>query len=301
LACTLALPTVSWAQDGDAANGGGGNETEEATGERSGSGEAEGATSTEAEGVTSTEAGQSLDADAAAFLAGEEEEPEIEAPVEEQGTGWEEPPDQRFWMVGARWRMIMVPNWLLDAFMDFPSEGGGPPFVINHGVGAEFTTRKNRFSITGAVWWAGYSTDGAFVATEAGDPSDPEFVNSDMQLLLFTADFVHSYMFTHWFGITYGAGLGLGVKVSGDVVRREASVQGNRVVECEAPGRPSSSDCEAQPDGWYGEADDRIWPVYPWINLLLGLRFKAFRHLEINIDGGVGLGFLFGARVNYIF
>ena len=70
-------------------------------------------------------------------------------------------------------------------------------------------------------------------------------------------------------------------------------------IRCEGISDDDESLCES--GGYYNSADDRLWPVYPWINLLIGVRFKVFRHLEINVDGGVGLGFLFGARVNYIF
>lgn len=242
------------------------------------------------------EGGESDD-DAEAFLAGDEEGPLIEAPEEEEGIGWDEPPEMRFWMVGARWRMIMVPDWLLDAFMDFPANGIQPPSVtINQAAGIEFTTRKNRFSITGAVWWAGYNSN-VFIANEAGTTGDPEYIESSINLLMFTVDFVHSYMFNDWIGITYGAGLGLGVKLAGGLERNEAYRDEGEFARCER----GTADSLCESDGYYNENDPNVWPVYPWINILLGIRFKVFRHLEINVDGGVGLGFLFGARVNYIF
>ena len=88
----VVMPASTWAQEG-----GGGQEEEE-----------------------------ELDEGAQAFLAGEEEAPEIEAPVEEQGIGREEPPNMAFWMVGGRWRMIMIPRWLLGAFFDLPSDSQLP-------------------------------------------------------------------------------------------------------------------------------------------------------------------------------
>lgn len=307
-------PALTAAQEGEELSAeeqaflAGGEEGEPSEGEAEEGTDGEAAEGATAEGGETGDTGEAetpsdVDDEDAAFLAGEEEAPEIEAPEEERGIGWNEPADMRFWMVGARWRMIMVPEWLLDAFMDFPSGGIRPESVtVNQAAGLEFTTRKNRFSIIGGIWWAGYSTD-TFIAEEAGQTGDPEYIRSDINLLMFTVDFVHSYMFTDWIGITYGAGLGLGVKVAGDLHRHEARPNDERTgyVRCASPGDGSDGLCENDQDGYYNETDDRVWPVYPWINLLIGIRFKVFRHLEINIDGGVGLGFLFGARVNYIF
>lgn len=293
------VASTAWAQEA-------GEPAEPAAAGAEGGGEA---TPPPAEGAATGE-----DAEAEAFLTGTEQA-EIEAPEEEEGIGWEEPPDMRFWMVGIRYRTIFVPGWLLNAFFDFPgteSDQLSGPFIANHAAGVEFTTRKNNFSITGAVWWAGFwSAEAgqayeprAFLAMEEGDPTDPEYIESTISLLMFTADFVFSTMFTDWFGITYGAGLGVGINLGGEVIRTEAAVEGGEYVRCAGPGVPDGSYCEARggaDDGYYGTADTRVWPVYPWVNLLLGLRFKAFRHLEVNVDGGVGLGFLLGFRVNYIF
>ena len=264
-------------------------------------------------------AGEAPDEGAEAFLSGTEQ-PEIEAPVEEEGLGWAEPADMRFWMVGARYRTIFVPGWLLNLFFDFPqwpNDETAGPFMANQAAGVEFTTRRNNFSITGAVWWAGYFSSEigqsyrprTFVANEQGDPDDPEFIESTISLLLFTADFVFSTMFTDWFGITYGAGFGLGVKVGGGLIRTEAYPDRSAptgFTPCSGPNDPADPGgfCEARggvDDGYYGTEDSRVWPIYPWVNILLGLRFKAFRHLEINVDGGIGIGFLMGFRVNYIF
>ena len=255
---------------------------------------------------------QPLDSDAQAFLAGEEQAPEIEAPEEEEGIGWEEPQDMRFWMVGARWRMIMVPQWLLDAFFDFPEPGLLPRSVIvNQAFGLEFTTLKNNFAITGAVWWAGYDAHGEFVANEAGETDDPEWIDSDMHLLWFTANFTYNLMFANWVGMTFGAGLGLGVVLTGHVHRHEAypdsDAEHGSHGRCDSAGNagagaPAGSDVFCENDGGhYNAFEDDVWPVYPWIDILIGFRFKVFRHLEINVEGGVGLGFIFGLRASYIF
>jgi hypothetical protein len=248
------------------------------------------------------------------FLAGENDAPLIEAPAEEEGTGWEEPEDMRFYMVGARWRLLMIPRWLLGAFFSFPSESSGQQLpatvTVNQSAGLEFSTRRNNFNIVAGVWWAGYFSqsdyaddlgDGWFIAEEAGSSDDPEFIRSRIHLLMFTVDFLYSPMFTEWFGIYVGGGLGLGVNLAGSdggLDRDEAiGPSGGPYDRC---GTPTGGVCES--DGFYYPAtEDDIWPVYPWINILVGLRFKVFRHLEINVDGGVGLGFMFGARVNYIF
>lgn len=251
------------------------------------------------------------DAGAQAFLSGQETEtaPEIAAPEQERGIGREEPHDMSFWEVGARWRLIMVPRWLLDAFVDFPGEVSGRQLprsvIVNQAAGGEFTWRRNRLSIIGAVWWAGYFTqsddDGWFVANESGTTDDPEFIKSEIHLLLFTVSFMHSYMFTDWVGITYGGSVGVGVNLHSDhgtgLYRHEARGTGVPYSRCESL---SGGLCETE--GYlYPDQEDDVWRAYPWIDLMLGLRFKPFRHMEIDVEGGVGLGFMFGLRVNYIF
>jgi len=264
-------------------------------------------------GAAPTVEGQ-VDPEAAAFLSGTER-PEIEAPEQERGVGWDEPPDMRFWMVGVRHRTIFVPGWLLNAFLDFPESPGDDlagPFFANQAVGLEFTTRKNNLSIVGSIWWAGYWSAEAgrsyeareFLASEEDKTEDPEFIRSSLSLLLFSADFIFSTMFFDWFGITYGAGLGLGITL-GEVTRTEAYPSGDGGHEhCVDAGNPRADYCEprgGEDDGYYDTRESRVWPVFPWVNFLLGLRFKPFRHMEINVDGGVGLGFLLGMRANYIF
>jgi hypothetical protein len=282
----------------------------EEAGEAEGAGEAAAAEEGQGE-AGEAGSGETEDADAQAFLAGEETAPEIAAPEQERGIGRDEPHDMSFWEVGARWRLIMVPRWLLDAFFDFPGESSGTQLprsvIVNQAAGGEFTWRRNRLSIIGAVWWAGYFSqsddDGWFVANESGTVDDPEYIRSEIHLLLFTVSFMHSYMFRDWVGITYGGSLGFGINLhTGDngtgLYRKEAQGSGSPYSECPGPG--GSSLCES--DGWYYPAqEDDVWRAYPWIDVMFGFRFKPIRNLEIDVEGGVGLGFLFGLRVNYIF
>lgn len=280
-----------------------------------GTGEADPAASPQSDptpGTTDSGSGDIDDGDEA-FLQGTEQ-PEIAGPEEEQGIGREEPEGMRFWMVGLRYRMMMVPGWLLNLFFDFPgmtdNELGGP-FMLNQAVGVEFSTRRNNFSITGSVWWSGYfsiqtnrSGDSReFLAIEEGDPDDPEFMESTMSVMFFTADFVYTFPILDWFGITLGGGLGMGV-VFGDLIRTEAYLDGGEYQKCVGEQNPDSQMCERRggaDDGYYGTSDSRVWPVVPWVNLIVGLRFKPMRHFEINVDGGVGLGFFWGVRASYIF
>ncbi len=254
-------------------------------------------------GETGAAGEEGVDAEAEAFLAGEEQQPEIAAPEEEEGIGWEEPEGMRFWMVGARWRMIMVPRWLLDAFMDFPSDGILPRSVIvNQAGGLEFTTLKDNFAIIGSIWWAGYSSHGEFIANETGETQDPEFIDSNLQALWFTASFMYNVMFTDWVGMNFGASLGLGVVLHGQVTRHAADTETtDGYIRCDDEGDPSGMCEPVDENGHYNSREDGVWPVFPWIDIMMGFRFKVFRHLEINVEGGVGLGFIFGARVNYIF
>jgi hypothetical protein len=202
----------------------------------------------------------------------------------------------------------MIPEWFINMFgVDtIRDPDAGPLLVSSVAAGAEFIYRKDGFDITAAVWYADFGWDEKIsFKGKSEDSNSWEVVENNTKAILLTADFIWSTSFTDWVAITYGAGLGLGIKL-GDIVRTEARDGQDRVPPDDPP---RSEKCEPQDIGndplcnegeHYGAVYDKL-PIIPWINFLLGFRFKPHRHVAIHVDGGFGLGFQMGTRVGYIF
>jgi len=238
-----------------------------------------------------------------AFLAGEEvqteEEAALAAPEEEMDTGRAEDPDQMLHAVGARFRWIMIPTWFISMFgVDIKTDPDRHLLVSKPAVGIEYVYRKGGFDITAAVWYMDLGWDGGVSFKEGGKGGNSwEILRNDIKALMISADFIWSTDFADWVAITYGAGLGVGIPF-GDLVRTEATQASNGLVECNGP---------TDPDEWCNESEeyDEVYDlptgIVPWINFLLGFRFKPHRHVHIHVDGGIGIGAQVGVRAGYIF
>jgi len=247
--------------------------------------------------------------DDAAYLE-DREKAEIEAPEEEKNIGRYEDPKTPFYSVGARVRWLMVPEWFIKMFgaaIDHPKGEERHLLVSNIGAGPEFTYRKDGFDITAAIWYAGLNWTATTAFKEDGeDDNSWEVVENDMRAIMITVDFIWSTALADWFAITYGAGLGLGIKW-GDIIETDswADENGRFVEKCPVRCKTDvncaneyGGTCQVDED--YGTVWDKV-PVVPWVNFLFGMRFKPHRHFAIYVDAGFGLGFQWGGRLAYIF
>ncbi|MDD5306047.1 MAG: hypothetical protein PHU25_01885 [Deltaproteobacteria bacterium] len=235
------------------------------------------------------------------FLAGKEAKPEIAAPVVEQDAGRAENPDTPYFGVGPRLRWIMIPNWFITMFgVDTQSRNKSAlPLISNVAVGAEFTYRKGGFDITAAAWWASLGWSDPISYKESGkDGNSWSVITNDLQAFFLTVDFIWSTSFTDWVAITYGAGLGLGIPW-GDIVETEATKKSGGFDKCKTADIGVDDWCNKGED--YGTVDDLPTGIVPWVNFLVGARFKPHRNVAVYVDGGFGLGFQLGTRAEYIF
>lgn len=252
------------------------------------------------------------------FLKGEKDGTEISPPEKESSIVPQELKDKWYFMIGGLFRYIFFPSYLLEPFGDFP-DGAKKPFAINPAGGASFIARKNKLDIVASLWWAGYMTNPFLYAENGEADTDPEFIDNSLSLLLITTDFFYTVEIRSWIGFIFGGGLGLGI-VLGEIRRTEAiplrtAINGNYEYEGEGEGDREwvrckqyndSGFCElptGDPDsrGYYNDREGRVPPVVPWLNILIGMRFKPIHHLTIHIEGGFGIGWLTGIRVYYVF
>jgi hypothetical protein len=224
----------------------------------------------------------------------------------------------------ARWRYIMVPGWLLDAFTQKNS-----PLYTAKSFGLEGFRRKvdkddpNRtWELTVGVGYQNMSPPDAYWLGKGSYKieNDTDLVQArDLSLITMDAAFVSRQYFNKYFGIHYGAGLGLGI-VRGKVLRSSAQydkntgkfqvVSGGKVLCGSDPkscNDTSLQQSEGPPDGGPGNAhrypESNIPGALPIINLLLGIDVRAplpnDQALEFRLEGGFFDAFFIGLTMGY--
>jgi hypothetical protein len=213
-------------------------------------------------------------------------------------------PGKTYLFVGARYRAIIVPKFMINLF------GDGGKTVLVHGFGPEFAIRKNAFEYNLSVWYAGYGMDDTpFKAKDDGAPAW-ELVNSKLKTIFITSDFLWSQDFSPEFSLNYGLAGGFGI-VFGDLHRVQAKPgqanfdgnTGDGFVRCTGPGDVSRFD----PMTNYGDHAEPSWAdggskpiLFPWFVLQTGLRYKPHRNFAARLDAGFGTsGFFLGLGADY--
>lgn len=225
--------------------------------------------------------------------AAKEEAKEESSPVEEKGKTYQ--------FVGARYRAIIVPKFVIGLFAD------GGDTVVAHSGGAEFGIRKDGFEYNFGLWLAGYGMDPTpFKATSDGEDAW-ELVESKIKVLYLTADFLWSHPFSPELALNYGMGAGIGI-VWGDLLRNQAFRQNGSFVPCSGPGdiRAPSGFCGSD-NNHYNNYKEPSWAdggskpiLFPWLALQTGLRYKPHRKFVGRLDLGFGLsGFFLGVGADY--
>jgi len=220
-----------------------------------------------------------------AWIEGEDTS-EIAPPAKDTSTSLEEDPARWYYGIGARIRMHVLPAWLYKFKVD------GAYTEVGYGVGIDATFRIKGLDIIPSVWFHDVSHGDAKMK-EPGDPEhERELVINNMRLIMITADFLNSVRILSWLYFFYGAGVGIGVPVT-RIKRWELTSSGDKCTG------PQGDPVWCEDGGSYGENDP--WPVYPYLNILVGLRFKPIPNFVANFDLGIGTGFIIGTRVSYIF
>jgi hypothetical protein len=234
-----------------------------------------------------------------------------------------------------RWRYLMVPGWSLNAFTE-----KNVPLYTPGCFGLEGFRRKvlSEDPATGgttvwelalAVGYQSLSPPDGYWLGKGKDPSlDADLVQvRDLSLITLDMAFVMRQFFTRYFGIHYGAGLGLGF-VRGKVLRTSAQYNpnsgtytvrnsaGQQICDASAncnedPAKgPTLSGTEGRPDNGPGDPhrfeETGVPPALPILNLLVGVDGRipipqTQQAVEIRLEGGVFdiFGFFVGLTVGY--
>ena len=220
-------------------------------------------------------------------------------------------PGKTYLFVGARYRAIIVPKFMINLF------GDGGKTVLVHGFGPEFAIRKNAFEYNLSLWYAGYGMDPtAFKGKDDGEQAW-ELVESKLKSIFITSDFMWSQDFSPEFALNYGLAGGFGI-IFGDLYRTEArpssnSADGNTgegFVKCTGGGDTrdvfkGGGFCD--PNGEHYGYPEKSWTsggskpiLFPWFVLQTGVRYKPHRNFAMRFDAGFGTsGFFLGLGADY--
>ncbi len=234
--------------------------------------------------------------------------------------------------VRARW--ISVPSWLLGAF----TQKNVP--LSTYGYALEGYRRKrdkddhNRtWEVSVAIGYQNMSPpDGYWLGTGKDITKDTDLVQfKNFSLITMDAAFISRQYFSPYFGIHYGAGLGLGV-VRGKVLRTSAecdpttgqckivlnqtSPKTGQLIVCGGAGQLACIETDlSNSEGSYDTGpisnggqphrfqETSIPGAVPIINLFFGLDFPVpdAKGLEFRIDAGFYDAFFVGGSAGYLF
>src|SRR5262245_36445192 len=217
--------------------------------------------------------------------------------------------------VAARLRWVTVPAWLLNLF----TKKNVP--LSSWGTGIEFFRRKANFDLVLSFSYQNMSPpDGNWLGKGHMASIDTDYVQfSGLALWGVDLSFVWHAPINEWFGIHFGAGIGVAY-VAGDILRTSnagcTEANAGDFTMCKPVGstyNPSSNTLTLSPTTLLPGPDDNanphrfadpnVPPVLPIVNLLVGVDFRLpqVRGWEARIEGGFYNAFFLGGAIGYTF
>lgn len=256
---------------------------------------------------------ETKDGDSAASSSSTEKDKKEAAPADSIWNTTEDP-GKPYRYVGARYRHVVVPQFVLNLFAD----GGALSHVPIGGL--EFGTRNHHVEYVFSVSYADYSTPDLLFKGKGQPDLSYELVNSDLGVIFAQVEILYEIPLDkqNRFAFLIGGGVGLG-GVVGDLYRAQAypkdqtatppSTNAADWARCSASGVPSVPYC-SNDNSHFGKFAEPSWAsggskpfVFPWIALpQASFRYKPFKFLQARVDLGLALssGFYFGGSIDYI-
>jgi hypothetical protein len=216
--------------------------------------------------------------------------------------------------VGLRLRWVSVPKWMLNLF----TKQNVP--LSSYATALELFRRKGEFDFIVSIGYQNMSPpDGNWLGRGYMPNIDTDYVQfKNLAFWGIDASFVWHTFFTDWFGMHYGAGLGLGI-VTGQMLRTsntnctdatagdftKCSPKG---ITCTTAGCPDAALAGLgtgpdDPGNPHRFVDTNVPPALPIVNVLVGVDFRLprVRGWEAKIEGGFYDAFFLGGGVGYTF
>ncbi len=222
-----------------------------------------------------------------------------------------EDPTKSYRYVGARYRHVVVPQFVLNLFAD----GGALSHVPV--AGFEFGTRRDHIEYIFSLSFADYSTGDLMFKGKSEPDISYEKINSDIGVIFGKVEILYEIPLgkkSH-FALLIGGGVGIG-GVVGDLYRSQAyPVSGSDPNDpsqwgrCSSSGVPDVAYCSDN-NNHFGKYTEPSWAsggskpfIFPWIALpQVSFRYKPLKFLQARADVGLALssGFYFGGSIDYI-
>jgi hypothetical protein len=221
--------------------------------------------------------------------------------------------------VGARLRWVSVPKWMLNLFT-----ARNVP-LSSYAVAGELIRRKGEFDFILSFGYQSMSPgDGNWLGRSHDPSTDTDYVQfKGLGFWGADASFVWHTYFNDWFGMHYGAGLGLAI-ITGRMLRTsdgspECATNAGDFTKCYPVGLPGGpcppSGCSDAalaattgtgadgPQSPHRFQDGNVPPALPIVNVLVGVDFRVprVRGWEAKIEGGFYDAFFLGGGVGYTF
>jgi hypothetical protein len=193
--------------------------------------------------------------------------------------------------VSAQLRWVSIPGWLLNAF----TKQNVP--LSSWGTGLSVFRRKGNFDIALSFNYQNMSPPaGNWLGSSNNATTDVSFLQfQSFALYGFDFSFLWHNYFTNWFGIHYGAGVGIGI-LSGHIERTK-----NSNGDCTDANAGDPTKCTPTPSTTARLAD--VPPAVPIFNVQLGVDFRLpkVRGWEARLEGGFYDAFYLGGGIGYTF
>lgn len=207
-----------------------------------------------------------------------------------------ERPSEVEYGVGVRLRSVWVPKSVLELFVTRAADG-----AHNYGIGVDLSRRRGdtelqlgfeyeRINVGQGVWIN--KNDDVSMGDEADYVLGPDSkTGSGNQFGWFTIEFsfLNQAPITRWLAVRYGAGLGLGILV-GELDHYNIICAAGATNAMPEPGCVPP---RFNGTGTYTEGRETVvkydlgTPVFPVVNAILGLQFKASDRVTFNLEGGI--------------
>jgi hypothetical protein len=197
--------------------------------------------------------------------------------------------------VYAQLRWVSVPSWLLNIF----TKQNVP--LSSWGTGLSVFRRKGNFDIALSFNYQNMSPPAGNWLGSSADPTTDVSYLQFQSFAMYGFDFSflwHNY-FTDWFGIHYGAGVGIGI-LGGNIQRTKALDQNCTAQNAGDPNQCTHNSSASQMS--VGPLPN-VPPAVPIFSVQLGVDFRLpkLRGWEARLDGGFYDAFYLGGGIGYTF
>jgi hypothetical protein len=223
-----------------------------------------------------------------------------------------------------RFRWISVPSWLLGLFTKKNVALSSYGFALEGFRRTRDKDDPNRtWELSVGIGYQDMSPSDGYWLGKGKDPAvDADLVQfRNFSLITMDAAFISRQYFSRYFGIHYGAGLGLAV-VRGKILRTSAqhnattdqyTIVSNGTKICDASAKCNEAQLSgtSSTGGQYNDSptsphrfeEDSVPGALPILNLLFGLDFPIpdAKGLEFRVEGGFYDAFFIGGTAGYVF